>query len=364
MLKVALIGCGLISDQHVSQVSRISGVKMVSVCDREPLMAEQLADRFDVPSFYTELDEMLCHERPDVIHVTTPAQTHFEITRRCLAAGCHVYVEKPFTLTAKEAEILIDEATRTGLHLTVGHNLQFSPEAEYMREKVRSGCLGSAPIHMECTQYFPHGEANYGSALLGDNTHWVRSLPGSLLQNLISHGLAKLVEYLPTDHPQVLSHVYSSRFLKESGQSDIADELRAIITDQDQVTAHFTFSTQTAGAANRITLHGSKASITCDSSHRTVVLEEPTRHKSYLRYFFSPWMKANEMRSNTWRNIRQFLRCEFHMDQGMKILMERFYESIKSNAALPISYREILATARIMDAIFCKQAHEEISRSC
>ena len=47
---------------------------------------------------------MLSDAQPDVVHITTPPESHFEIARLCLAAGCHVYVEKPFTLNEQRRE--------------------------------------------------------------------------------------------------------------------------------------------------------------------------------------------------------------------------------------------------------------------
>lgn len=354
MPRVALIGCGLVADQHVSQIRRVRGANLVAVCDLEILMARQLADRFHVPACFTDVGEMLAAARPQVVHITTPAQSHFPIARQCLEAGCHVYVEKPFTVTAPQAEELVALAQAKGLGMTVGHNLQFSPEALRMRTLVAGGFLGGPPIHMDCLQYFPHGEANYGSALLGDQSHWVRSLPGSLLQNLISHGLAKIAEFLPSDRPKVIAHVYSSPFLQRIGQGDIVDELRAVISDGPNTTAIFTFSTQLGAAANQITLYGSKASLLCDSTNRMVVPIRPTSYKSYLRYFLTPRVHARQVRSNSWQNLRLFLRKEFHMDYGMKLLTQSFYDSVQGNAPLPISYREILSVAHIMDDIFAQ----------
>ena len=74
--------------------------------------------------------------------------------------------------------------------------------------------------------------------------------------------------------------------------------------------------------------------------------------KSYLRFFLAPMVYAKQYRQNSWRNIRQFLRRDFHMDYSMKVLIETFYKAIQGNGPLPISYREILVTARIMDKIF------------
>ena len=52
MLKVAIVGCGKIADSHASQIQRIKGCEIVGVCDREPLMARQLYERFPVKRFF------------------------------------------------------------------------------------------------------------------------------------------------------------------------------------------------------------------------------------------------------------------------------------------------------------------------
>ncbi|MGB8523710.1 MAG: Gfo/Idh/MocA family oxidoreductase, partial [Candidatus Acidiferrales bacterium] len=64
MLKIAIVGCGKIADSHASQIQRISGCEIVAVCDREPLMATQLADRFPVKQCFTDLTELLSMARP------------------------------------------------------------------------------------------------------------------------------------------------------------------------------------------------------------------------------------------------------------------------------------------------------------
>src|SRR5580658_7021827 len=107
MLKVAIVGCGKIADDHASQIQRIKGCEIVAVCDREPLMARQLSERFNIKSYFSDLGQMLTETTPGVVHVTTPPQSHFDIAKLCLQAGCHVYVEKPFTLYEEDAKKLI-----------------------------------------------------------------------------------------------------------------------------------------------------------------------------------------------------------------------------------------------------------------
>ncbi len=354
MLKVALIGCGNVADQHLSQSRRVPNSQIVAVCDREPLMARQLADRFQVPRCFTDASQLLKETRPDVVHITTPAQSHYPLGKLCLEAGCHVYMEKPFTVTAPQTEELLSLADANGLKMTAGHNLQFNPEAVRMRELVNSGFLGGPPVHIECVQCFTHDDATYSKALLGDRTHWVRALPGSLIQNLISHGLAKIAEHLPGDNPKVIAHLYSSPFLESIGQADIVDELRTIIHNGGNTTASFTFSTQLGAAANQICLHGPKASLIADSTNRMLVPIRSTGFKSYLRFFLTPRVFAKAYRGNSWYNLKRFLKRDFHMDCSMKLLIQEFYRSIETAGPVPIPYREILLTARIMDAIFAQ----------
>src|SRR5207247_1238863 len=107
MLKVAIIGCGKIADAHASQILRINGCEIVGVCDTELLMARQLHARFPVKQYFTDLTQLLADARPDVVHITTPPGSHFDLARICLDRGCHVYIEKPVTLNADEARTLV-----------------------------------------------------------------------------------------------------------------------------------------------------------------------------------------------------------------------------------------------------------------
>jgi predicted dehydrogenase len=89
-------------------------------------MAKQLGERFGVSGCFSDLEEMLQATSPDVVHITTPPQSHFSLAKQCLQSGSHVYLEKPFTITAEEAESLIELAESRGLKITVGHNYLFS----------------------------------------------------------------------------------------------------------------------------------------------------------------------------------------------------------------------------------------------
>ncbi len=353
MLKVAIVGCGKIADSHAAQIQRIPGCKMVGACDREELMAKQLCERFPIEASYTDLDDLIAKALPDVVHITTPPQSHFKIARECLQRGCHVYVEKPFTLDTEEAQELIDIAKRTGRKITAGHDDQFRHVARRARKLIRDGFLGGSPIHMESYYCYELNESSsYAKALLSDKKHWVRDLPGKLLQNIISHGIARIAEYLQGDYPEVITCGFISPALRRAGEREIVDELRVIVREDEGTTAFFTFSSQMRPSLHLFRLYGSKNGLMLDLDNETLVKLRGGRYKSYLEQFVPPLNFALQYAGNFRNNVKSFLANDFHPKAGMKCLIESFYRSIVQNTPVPIPYREILLTSRIMDAIF------------
>jgi predicted dehydrogenase len=301
--------------------------------------------------------------RPDVVHITTPPQSHYSLAAECLKAGSHVYVEKPFTITAGEAESLIQLADRRNLKITAGHNLQFTLEMLEMRRLVKQGFLGGNPVHLESHFSYNLGDTTYVSALLGDRDHWVRQLPGQLLHNVISHGIAKLAEFLDDELVEITVSAHQSEQLRGLQAEDVLDELRVLIRDRTGTTAFFCFSTQIKPGLNQLRIYGPAGSILVDHISGSLIRNENRSYKSYLTYFIPPLRNSREHLRNARINITNFFRRRLYQDFGMKELIERFYNSIHLGGPLPIPYREILLTARIMDEIFAQIYPERIQSS-
>jgi len=354
MLKAAIIGCGKIADSHAAQILRIAGAEIVAVCDREPLMAQQLMDRFPVRRGFSDVEELLREARPDVVHVTTPPQSHFGIAKTCLEHGCHVYLEKPFTIDEGEAQHLIALANQKGLKITAGHDDQFTHVARRMRRLVQDGYLGSGPVHIESYYCYDLGATAYARALLGDKQHWVRKLPGGLLHNVISHGIARIAEFVTGESLDVVAYGFTSSALKARGETELIDELRVILCDQERLTAYFTFSSQMRPGLHQCRIYGNKNGLVLDQDHETLIRLPGKRLPSYAEKFISPVGIAGQELRNVAGNLRTFLRSDFHMKSGMKYLIEAFYRSIVENTPGPIRYEEILLTTRIMDQIFAQ----------
>jgi hypothetical protein len=168
----------------------------------------------------------------------------------------------------------------------------------------------------------------------------------------VSHGIAKIAEFLDGNSPQLMSISFSSPYLVEHEHADIVDEVRAVLRDDRGTTAFFLFTTQFGEGSNELRLFGRSGNLVLDNNYRTVIRIRPSTHKSYLRYFLAPLSHAQEHARNTIISIRQFARKEFQMDFGMRKLMELFYLSIREGAPDPIPKAEIHRTVQIMDAIF------------
>ena len=123
--------------------------------------------------------------------------------------------------------------------------------------------------------------------------------------------------------------------------------------DKSGTTALFCFSTQIKGL-NQLRIYGPSGSIIADIITGSVVRNTSRSYKSYLTYFIPPLRNASEHFRNAGRNVTNFLRRRLYQDFGMKELIERFYDSIRLGKTVPVPYREIILTAKIMDEIFAQ----------
>jgi len=150
----------------------------------------------------------------------------------------------------------------------------------------------------------------------------------------------------------VIAYGFVSPLLKSIGETEIIDELRVIISEEERTTAYFTFSSQMKPSIHELRVYGSKNGLTLDEDHDILLKLRGNKYKSYADKFVPPAQFAKQHLSNLATNLKLFLSNDFHMDSGLKYLIESFYTSIREGAPVPIPYREILLTARIMDTIF------------
>jgi predicted dehydrogenase len=349
VLRVGIVGCGKIADGHADVLKYLEGAQLVAVCDREPLLAEQLAARYGVPGWYGSLDEMLAKERLDVVHITTPPAVHLSLTRQCVAAGAHVFLEKPLTLHAAEGRELIDTVTAAGLQMSINYWPNFDPPAMEFKRLLASGAIGE-PVHIEAFIGYDLSGA-YGQALMSDPTYWVHALPGKLFQNMMDHIFNRIVPLLPEVEPEIHAHAYKRRPQIRGDNTDaLLDELRVYLR-AGSVSAFGSLCSHARPVANTLKVFGTKNTVELDFNNRTVVLTTAQKYPSALGRLFPPFQMAARYFTQGARNLGAFRRHEFQFFAGMSALLELFYAGIRSGGQPPISYAEILRTMDIMDHV-------------
>lgn len=125
-IKVGVAGAGVFGGHHASKYARNERAELTGVYDLDPRRATALAEKLGSQSF-PEFETLL--DACDAIVVAAPAVAHYELASRALAAGRHVFIEKPVTLCVDEADELIALAEKNELILQVGHQERYVFEA-------------------------------------------------------------------------------------------------------------------------------------------------------------------------------------------------------------------------------------------
>ena len=347
-LKIAIAGCGKIADAHVEEIRKIPTVELVAVCDLEPIMAEQIAVRYGVPRWYSDVAAMLDAEKPDVLHITTPPQSHLALTRQAVAAGCHIFLEKPVALRHSAAQAIVAEVVAAGKKLAVNYWPNFEAPALELRRLYAAGVLGDA-VHVE-SFYGYNLAGEYGTAIKRDPDHWVHRMPGKLFQNVLDHVLNKITPFLLDKHPAIQSIAYCREAAAGNG-SPLLDELRVTIHGA-QTSAYATFSSHARPVGHTLRVYGTRNTAHVDYAARTLVLERNQSFPSALGRLFPPFLVAKDYLRQGLKNTNRFRRARFHFFDGMRQLLTEFYLSIEQDSAPPITYEEILRVSAMMETIF------------
>jgi predicted dehydrogenase len=112
------------------------------VCDRDERARGRLQKLLPAVPFTTNSDEILTSPKIDAVAVVTPVSSHFELAKKALENGKHIFIEKPFTQSSAQAEELIELAERKKLRIMVDHTFLFTGAVRKIRQLVEEGSLG------------------------------------------------------------------------------------------------------------------------------------------------------------------------------------------------------------------------------
>ena len=160
--RIAVVGCGYWGKNLVRNFHQLGALALI--CETTPAgrtAAESIAPQIPIVD---DIEAVLAGDVRGVV-IATPAETHYDLTRRALEAGKDVFVEKPLALTPEQGRHLVSLAEARGLILMVGHVLEYHPAIAKLREMIAAGALGK--IH-----YIYSNRLSLGKVRREENILW------------------------------------------------------------------------------------------------------------------------------------------------------------------------------------------------
>lgn len=142
MIRVGVIGYGYWGPNIVRNLHGLDSTRVEMVCDMSPKALARVRKAYPGIRTVSDPSELLRSPDIDAVAVITPVWTHYELAKKALENGKHVFIEKPFTSNAAQAEELIELAARKNLTIMVDHTFLFTGAVRKIRELTESGALG------------------------------------------------------------------------------------------------------------------------------------------------------------------------------------------------------------------------------
>jgi predicted dehydrogenase len=143
IIKVAIIGCGSVSNRYIVHLQSSPLVKIVSLCDIKQDRAEAQNKKYNIgASTYNNINALLKGNAFDLMLTLTDMQMHGSLNKIALQAGKHVWSEKPLANTYAEGKALVDYAKLKGVRIWGAPAVVTSPQFEFMSKTIQEGKLG------------------------------------------------------------------------------------------------------------------------------------------------------------------------------------------------------------------------------
>jgi len=214
-VRVALVGCGRISRNHVDALARVDGLELAAVADIVPERARAVGEAQRVP-WFTSLEAMLAGAEADVVAIATPSGLHPEMGALAAAAGKHVVTEKPMAISLAGADALIGACRAAGVRLFVVKQNRLNPTIQLLRRAVEKGRFGR--LHSaNCTVRWSRPQEYY------DQAPWrgTWAMDGGAFLNQASH-YVDLVQWLAGPVASVMAMTATQRRRIEAEDSGAA----------------------------------------------------------------------------------------------------------------------------------------------
>ena len=215
MLNIGVIGYGYWGPNIVRNFNGVDGAKVVTLCDLNEGVLRKATKLYPAMAATTDVSDLLTAKDIDAVAIITPVFTHFDLAKKALENGKHVFVEKPFTSTVAQAEELVALADKKGLTIMVDHTFLFTGVVRKIKDFIDEGTLGKL-------YYYDSMRVNLGLFQHDVNVVW----------DLAPHDFA-IMDYIIPEKPLALSATGENHY---NGLEDVA---YVTVYCENNVIAHF-----------------------------------------------------------------------------------------------------------------------------
>ena len=237
--KVALVGCGTISPNHLGPLVKNSSVEIVALCDKDISRAAKRAEEFSLDcNLYNSFDKLLEHEELDAVHIATPHYLHAPMTIAALGKNINVFLEKPLCIDEDEIESILEAEKKSGGRVCVCFQNRFNPSTEIAKKLISDD--GGAKSAFASVVWGRSDEYYLNSGWRGKYS----TEGGGVMINQAIHtlDLLRIILGIPTEVIATTSnHTHK-------GVIEVEDTAEGIITFEDGGRANFYFTTTSSGA--------------------------------------------------------------------------------------------------------------------
>lgn len=164
--RIAVIGAGFMGSMHASIFARLKGCELAAIVDPNTTLAEKLAADLGGCAVYASHEELLAHERLDLVSICTPDNLHRAPALAVAQKGIHLFIEKPIASTIEDARAIVAACEAAGTKLGIGYLLRFDPRYSHAKEMIESGQTGTPTyLYARRNSARTEGPKRYGGKL-------------------------------------------------------------------------------------------------------------------------------------------------------------------------------------------------------
>jgi 2-hydroxy-4-carboxymuconate semialdehyde hemiacetal dehydrogenase len=159
LMKIALAGQGAFGTRHLDAIQNIPGIEVISLAGGRPAGTEEVARKWAIPHWTTDLTETLRQPGLEAVILASPTQVHARQAEQVMRAGKHVLIEIPVADSAADAERLVQVQKETGVVAMAGHVRRFNPSHQWVHRRIKAGELGIQQMDVQ-TYFFRRSNMN------------------------------------------------------------------------------------------------------------------------------------------------------------------------------------------------------------